>query len=975
MKLYTTLIFIFLWGATLSAQTAESDCNARLAQAKRQLEKDSIAEAINSLLWVKVCDEALSAEANRLILEAFQKIEAHKKEAEMAQKRAEKAEKKARAELEKSKRLSSFFNFGEEEASWAYNSENGLFAVVDKNGKQLTEFIYESPEKFLKGVSLAKTTDINQSGFVFLNTKGQEMSPHFEYISSMFGNKYLVGYENSSAIYTLRADSIYKVRLPARPDGFISSFLSDTLLGLVDTLGHVVVPSEYMGIGLFLEGFAPARKGGKFGVINQKGKLMTPLMFDDLWSFYDGVALAKLDSKYGFIDSVGNWVIPPLYEAGWSFSNGLSQVRVDGLWGFINRSGKMVIPPQYDDCSIFSYGLAPVKKQNKWGFINPNNQTVIDFKYDQASPFINELATVKMGDSSALINRKGEIISVTKNFVYQILGTTFIVTDSAYTEHSDSRFHVQSVAQPGYNAIQAISDSLLLAQKDSLWGLIDINNKIIRSFRYSEIESYGNDYSIIKKQNNFASVDINGIEPYYEEIDIKPTDYLLRFGDLIVNTFSFDYYLSEGILFFNNNEMCDLIPYEYKAKMGFVNKAGRKIISPDYKNVDPFSCGRAVAQNSDLYGYIDKNGNWTLKPVYKYATPFICGKSIVIFDSVRILIDTLGKVLLCSDSTFQLVSPIITNGLILARQNDSLNGFVDISGKWVVPPIYKNLGPFSNGLAVAESDGKIGFIDKSSAWIIPPIYNLDWPLPFFDNGLVIVSLEGRQGVIDTLGHTVIPFQYGEITALFNDTNFVAFYLMPKINGTTDYTHYFVCTDFTYQNTVIGIDRQKNVHTLGAHTLELMKEKMDMDIEENKRWGGLLIFEGQSGHNGILNLNLDTLLPANYSSISLLGYRIYLLKQNGRFGLFAPDYHVFLPCKYEKIGYVDEENGWIRVQQNGKWGWVACEKDKKGRIRVVTKIPCRFDVATPFKNSQARVMQLPYQEVFKINTKGEMLLGR
>ena len=98
-----------------------------------------------------------------------------------------------------------------------------------------------------------------------------------------------------------------------------------------------------------------------------------------------------------------------------------------------------------------------------------------------------------------------------------------------------------------------------------------------------------------------------------------------------------------------------------------------------------------------------------------------------------------------------------------------------------------------------------------------------------------------------------------------------------------------------------------------------------------------------------------------------GYRLYLLEQNGRVGLFAPDYDVRIEPAYEQIGLLGEENDWIRAKKNGKWGWV----DKTGKVMV----PFRFDAAAPFKNGKARVLQLPYDQTFYINAKGEMLLGQ
>ncbi|MCK6691999.1 MAG: WG repeat-containing protein, partial [Thermoanaerobaculia bacterium] len=117
--------------------------------------------------------------------------------------------------------------------------------------------------------------------------------------------------------------------------------------------------------------------------------------------------------------------------------------------------------------------------------------------------------------------------------------------------------------------------------------------------------------------------------------------------------------------------------------------------------------------------------------------------------------------------------------------------------------------------------------------------------------------------------------------------------------------------------------------------------------------------------GLIDTTGREILPCQYQ-LRRCGYRLYLLEQNGRYGLFAPDYGVRIEPAYEELGFVDEENGWVRARKNGKWGWV----DKTGKV----KVPFRFDAAAPFKNGRARVLQLPYKETFYINEKGEMILG-
>ena len=83
-------------------------------------------------------------------------------------------------------------------------------------------------------------------------------------------------------------------------------------------------------------------------------------------------------------------------------------------------------------------------------------------------------------------------------------------------------------------------------------------------------------------------------------------------------------------------------------------------------------------------------------------------------------------------------------------------GFIDKSGKEIIPCIYDEAWSSSEGLACVELNGKRGFIDKSGKEIIPCIYGL---ADFFFEGLARVELNGKWGFIDKNGNEVIPCIY------------------------------------------------------------------------------------------------------------------------------------------------------------------------------------------------------------------------
>jgi hypothetical protein len=89
-------------------------------------------------------------------------------------------------------------------------------------------------------------------------------------------------------------------------------------------------------------------------------------------------------------------------------------------------------------------------------------------------------------------------------------------------------------------------------------------------------------------------------------------------------------------------------------------------------------------------------------------------------------------------------------------QLNGKNGFIDATGKEVIPLKYDKYMSFSEGMAGAVLDGKAGFIDTVGKEVIPFKYDAVWN---FSEGLACVRLAGKWGIIDAAGREVIPCKY------------------------------------------------------------------------------------------------------------------------------------------------------------------------------------------------------------------------
>lgn len=87
-------------------------------------------------------------------------------------------------------------------------------------------------------------------------------------------------------------------------------------------------------------------------------------------------------------------------------------------------------------------------------------------------------------------------------------------------------------------------------------------------------------------------------------------------------------------------------------------------------------------------------------------------------------------------------------------------GFIDQTGKVVIPPIYDDAHTFEYaGIGAVRKDDKWGFIDKTGKTVIDFHYDYVWG---FQEGLVAVCRDGKWGFIDKTGKVVIPLQYDEV---------------------------------------------------------------------------------------------------------------------------------------------------------------------------------------------------------------------
>ena len=223
-----------------------------------------------------------------------------------------------------------------------------------------------------------------------------------------------------------------------------------------------------------------------------------------------------------------------------------------------------------------------------------------------------------------------------------------------------------------------------------------------------------------------------------------------------------------------------LFTIDEDGREGMIDAKGDVVIPPCFDGIDDFSGGLARFERDNLWGYVNAAGDVVIPPKYPWAEAFHDGLAWVQMKGHALeadarwgVIDTTGRTVIRPTYT-QMTSDngemeAFHNGLAmvqsLGKSDMGLYGYVDRTGRMVIPPRFTLASPFSEGIAAATESGfrgvqQWGFIDRSGKWLIQPKFS--WASEFV-NGLAAVTLDGRCGYIDHAGKMVVvpPTPAGE----------------------------------------------------------------------------------------------------------------------------------------------------------------------------------------------------------------------
>ena len=323
--------------------------------------------------------------------------------------------------------------------------------------------------------------------------------------------------------------------------------------------------------------------------------------------------------------------------------------------------------------------------------------------------FDNGYAAIKIGDKMGVINKQGDIVAPI-----------------------DYIFHVNFNSSHFISYAIMIEERMRLAKKvndKKKFGYIDKDGKEVIPFIYDGATSFSNGLALVSK---------NCRKPGCMYID-KAGKVVLSFDDYFSN---YGLYSEEGLALIGKN-----------GKWGLMDKTGTIVTDCMYDKVEGYSEGYYQVMRNGKAGFVDKKGKEAIPCKYDATLKFQDGVANVCIDwdeNKWSMIDTDGNILIqkCNDiGDFY-------EGVAVVRKNDR-SGYVDKTGKEVIPLIYESAQCFSEGFAAVKKEGLWGYIDKNGNEAIPIIYE---EAKDFSDGLARVKKDGMWGYIDKNGKSTFDYQ-------------------------------------------------------------------------------------------------------------------------------------------------------------------------------------------------------------------------
>lgn len=291
------------------------------------------------------------------------------------------------------------------------------------------------------------------------------------------------------------------------------------------------------------------------------------------------------------------------------------------------------------------------------------------------------------------------------------------------------------------------------------------------------------------------------------------------------------------------------------------------------------------------------------------------------------------------------------NRHLYSVEQNGLCGYINKTGKIIIPPQFDTCWNFSERFAGVIVNGKLGFIDETGKFIAQPIFNYD--LTYFSEGFAYIRFgnyrEGTEqvGFVNSKGQiTILP----AATTVYSFSEGLAVFEKGGLHGYVDKNMNVVIEpQFKYAASFNdGLARVTDQNGKDFYIDRTGRKELDTDGSDFSE--GLAFFEVK-----------DKYLGSRYGFIDIKG-NIVIKAQFRRADFFYEGLCAVQDEDTDKWGFIDKtgkfvikpqfeeverfSEGLAQVSINEKWGYI----NRKGQI----VIPAEFEAVGDFENGIAAV---------------------
>jgi hypothetical protein len=395
--------------------------------------------------------------------------------------------------------------------------------------------------------------------------------------------------------------------------------------------------------------------------------------------------------------------------------------------------------------------------------------------------------------------------------------------------------------------------------KDDLKRDQDLSKLVLYPFRRGNLFGWMNQKGIEIYSPEYESLNL-----FSEGLSLAQKNGLYGYIDKL-NNVVIPFEFNQGSDFVNGRAIV-----EKNGKSGVINRAGKYILPLDFKELGSFSQRMIYGTKDTLYGFFDLNGNQVIESKFEDVFSFENGIAKVIVNSNEAYIDSLGGYI--SEPMHQEI--YFYNDSMLVFRDSTLYGIKTIRNKVVLKPAYEYISPLtSDGRAIFVSNNKLGFLDVNGKKIIKNMFEL---VPnykqvcLFKDGFARVRLKGKFCLIDKNGNYILK---PEFTGLGEVSKLISF-----CKG----------KQWGYINL-----EDKSVSILPI-----------FDFASSFHYG-LAIVDVKS-LQGVINEKAKWIIPAIFTSISLIADNFYLVSNGAKFGLYSLSGEQLIPLEYDQIRVLNKD---------------------------------------------------------------------